>query len=214
MYGLRNPWRFSFDTKNGDMWIGDVGQDMYEEVDYARAGTGAGANWGWNLREGFHPYNGGAQPAGARDPILERPHTAGDCAIIGGYVYRGSPSVPLDGAYVFGDECTGVHPGRDAERRAGDAGRGPAPQRVGADDVRAGPEGRALRGFARRHDLHDRGRVAHSVGRGQARTEPRARSVTGASRSNTCVPATRAMMSSLPSASSMGAIVTSASCPW
>jgi glucose/arabinose dehydrogenase len=108
MYGLRNPWRFSFDKKNGDMWIGDVGQDMYEEVDYARAGTGSGANWGWNLREGFHPYNGGAKPAGARDPILERPHTAGDCAIIGGYVYRGSPIVPLEGAYVFGDECTGV----------------------------------------------------------------------------------------------------------
>ncbi len=108
MYGLRNPWRFSFDSKNGDMWIGDVGQDKFEEVDYARAGTGAGANWGWNLREGFHPYNGGAEPAGARDPILERPHTAGDCAIIGGYVYRGSPSVPLVGAYVFGDECTGV----------------------------------------------------------------------------------------------------------
>ena len=108
MYGLRNPWRFSFDKKNGDMWIGDVGQDKFEEVDYARAGTGSGANWGWNLREGFHPYNGGAKPAGARDPILERPHTAGDCAIIGGYVYRGSPTVPLVGAYVFGDECTGV----------------------------------------------------------------------------------------------------------
>jgi glucose/arabinose dehydrogenase len=108
MYGLRNPWRFSFDKKNGDMWIGDVGQDKYEEVDYARAGTGAGANWGWNLREGFHPYNGGAMPPGARNPILERPHTAGDCAIIGGYVYRGSPSIPLVGAYVFGDECTGV----------------------------------------------------------------------------------------------------------
>ena len=93
--------------RTGDMWIGDVGQDKFEEVDYARAGLG-GINWGWNLREGFHPYNGGARPPGARDPILERPHTAGDCAIIGGYVYRGGPSVPLVGAYVFGDECTGV----------------------------------------------------------------------------------------------------------
>jgi glucose/arabinose dehydrogenase len=107
MYGLRNPWRFSFDAKNGDMWIGDVGQDKFEEVDYARAGQ-RGINWGWNKREGFHPYNGGARPAGARDPILERPHTAGDCAIIGGYVYRGASTLHLEGAYIFGDECTGV----------------------------------------------------------------------------------------------------------
>ena len=56
----------------------------------------------------MHPYNGGARPPGAHDPIFERPHTAGDCAIIGGYVYRGRPNVPLVGAYVFGDECTGV----------------------------------------------------------------------------------------------------------
>jgi glucose/arabinose dehydrogenase len=107
MYGLRNPWRFSFDSKTHDMWIGDVGQDAYEEVDFARAAHG-GQNWGWNLREGFHPYNGGAEPPGARDPIFERPHTAGDCAIIGGYVYRAKPIAALDGAYVFGDECTGV----------------------------------------------------------------------------------------------------------
>ena len=108
MYGLRNPWRFSFDSATGDMWIGDVGQDKYEEIDFARAGHGAGINWGWNLREGLHPYNGGARPPGARDPIVERPHTDGDCAIIGGYVYRGAPSLPLEGAYVFGDECTGI----------------------------------------------------------------------------------------------------------
>ncbi len=106
MYGLRNPWRFSFDRKTRDLWIGDVGQDSYEEVDYAAAG-GRGINWGWNRREGFHAYNGGAEPPGARDPILERPHSAGDCAIIGGYVYRGASSVPLVGRYVFGDECTG-----------------------------------------------------------------------------------------------------------
>jgi glucose/arabinose dehydrogenase len=107
MYGLRNPWRFSFDSKTHDMWIGDVGQSAFEEVDLARAGVG-GVNWGWNLREGFHPYNGGAKPVGARDPIFERSHDGGDCAIIGGYVYRGKPIAPLVGAYVFGDECTGV----------------------------------------------------------------------------------------------------------
>ena len=106
MYGLRNPWRFSFDRTTHDMWIGDVGQNLYEEVDYAPAGQ-SGINWGWNLREGFHPYNGGAKPPGARDPILERPHSAGDCAIIGGYVYRGTAISNFNGAYVFGDECTG-----------------------------------------------------------------------------------------------------------
>jgi glucose/arabinose dehydrogenase len=110
MYGLRNPWRFSFDRKNHDMWIGDVGQNAYEEIDYALAGR-RGINWGWNLREGVHPYSGGARPHGAHDPITERPHTAGDCAIIGGFVYRAAAvALPLVGAYIFGDECTGdVH---------------------------------------------------------------------------------------------------------
>jgi glucose/arabinose dehydrogenase len=108
MYGLRNPWRWSFDKLTGDMWIGDVGQALYEEIDYAPAGLQAGANWGWNLREGLHPYNGGASPPGARDPIIERPHSAGDCAIVGGYVYRGSAIPALYGAYVYGDYCTGA----------------------------------------------------------------------------------------------------------
>ena len=107
MYGLRNPWRFSFDRATHDIWIGDVGQGAFEEVDYARAGR-RGINWGWNRREGKHPYNGGTRPPGAHDPIFERSHAGGDCAIIGGYVYRGSSNVPLVGAYVFGDECTGV----------------------------------------------------------------------------------------------------------
>jgi glucose/arabinose dehydrogenase len=107
MYGLRNPWKFSFDKANGDLWIGDVGQGLYEEIDYAAQGNQAGANWGWNQREGFHPYNGGAQPAGGRDPIIERPHSAGDCAITGGYVYRGSAIPALNGAYLYGDFCTG-----------------------------------------------------------------------------------------------------------
>src|SRR5262249_14773988 len=105
MYGLRNPWRFSFDKLTGDMWIGGVGQNAYEEIDYATAGQ-KGTNWGWNLREGFHQYNG-ASPPGAQDPIIERPHSSGDCAIIGGYVYRGAAIPALSGAYVYGDFCTG-----------------------------------------------------------------------------------------------------------
>ena len=107
MWGLRNAWRFSFDRLTHDMWIGDVGQNLYEEVDYAPAGQ-SGINWGWSKREGFHAYNGGAKPAGAQDPILERSHDSGDCALIGGYVYRGKAIASFNGAYVFGDECTGA----------------------------------------------------------------------------------------------------------
>jgi len=106
MYGLRNPWRYSLDRVTGDMWIGDVGQDLYEEIDFAAA-THRGFNYGWNKREGFHPYNGGARPPGSHDPLLERPHTAGDCAIVGGYVYRGALIPNLPGGYLYGDFCTG-----------------------------------------------------------------------------------------------------------
>ncbi len=107
MFGLRNPWRFSLDRANSDMWIADVGQDAYEEIDYAPVGH-RGQNYGWNLREGFHPYNGGARPPHSSDPILERPHTAGDCAIVGGYLYRQTGVIPyLYGAYLYGYFCTG-----------------------------------------------------------------------------------------------------------
>jgi len=106
MWGLRNPWRFSIDRLTRDMWIGDVGQDAWEEIDYAPAGQ-AVINCVWNRREGFQPYHGGTKPPGARDPILVRSHTAGDCAITGGYVYRGASIPNFNGAYVFGDTCTG-----------------------------------------------------------------------------------------------------------
>ena len=105
MWGLRNPWRFSIDRTTHDMWIGDVGQNAWEEIDYAKAGQ-KGINWGWPLREGKHAYDG-ARPPGARDPIFERSHNDGDCAIIGGYVYRGAAIKGFQGAYVFGDECSG-----------------------------------------------------------------------------------------------------------
>jgi glucose/arabinose dehydrogenase len=103
MWGLRNPWRFSFDRATGDLWIGDVGQNEYEEVDFAPAGR-KGINWGWSAREGFHAYRG-ATPSDARDPLLETPHSDGSCAIVGGYVYRGNAIPALEGAYVFGDDC-------------------------------------------------------------------------------------------------------------
>ena len=137
MYGLRNPWRFSFDRTTGDMWIGDVGQDLYEEVDYAPAGQ-TGINWGWNLREGFHPYNGGAKPPGARDPILERPHTAGDCAIIGGYVYRGSAIPELQRRVRVRRRVHRRGPRGRAAGRQGRAVEGPPREHPAAHVVRPG----------------------------------------------------------------------------
>jgi glucose/arabinose dehydrogenase len=103
MWGLRNPWRFSFDRSTGDVWIGDVGQDKYEEIDFARAGE-KGINWGWSAREGFHAFRG-STPRDARDPLLETRHSDGNCAIVGGYVYRGRAIPALRGVYVFGDNC-------------------------------------------------------------------------------------------------------------
>jgi glucose/arabinose dehydrogenase len=105
MYGLRNPWRFTFDRSNGDMWIGDVGQNAFEEIDYAAAGE-KGINWGWSQVEGLHRFKG-ANPAGARLPIFETSHTGGYCAIVGGYVYRGKAIPSLDGVYLFSDNCVG-----------------------------------------------------------------------------------------------------------
>ncbi len=103
-YGLRNPWRFSFDRTTGDLWIADVGQDKYEEIDFMPAGQGAGANYGWNRLEGNHPYQGTA-PANAVPPVLELAHTNGYCAVVGGFVYRGSKIPDLRGSYVYGDDC-------------------------------------------------------------------------------------------------------------
>jgi glucose/arabinose dehydrogenase len=115
MLGLRNPWRFSFDRKTGAIVIGDVGQDLYEEIDYAASpgagkAPGAGENFGWNLREGNHAFAAHNEKAGANfktDPVIEEPHSAGWLAIIGGYVVR-DPSLPaLAGTYVYGDNAKG-----------------------------------------------------------------------------------------------------------
>jgi Ca2+-binding RTX toxin-like protein len=100
--GLRNPWRASFDTATGNLWIGDVGQGAREEVDLIPAGQG-GLNFGWNIREGLLPYLGGSQ-AGLTDPILDYDHTTplySGIAVTGGYVYHGPGG--LDGLYVFAD---------------------------------------------------------------------------------------------------------------
>ncbi len=103
-YGLRNPWRFSFDRLNGDMIVGDVGQDREEEVDFAPAGAGAGANYGWSVFEGDSRYKPGAA-AHAVAPVLTASHSSGYCAIIGGYVVRDRSLTSLYGRYLFGDYC-------------------------------------------------------------------------------------------------------------
>jgi glucose/arabinose dehydrogenase len=105
-YGLRNPWRYSFDRKTGDLYIGDVGQDSYEEIDFQPAGDPGGENYGWNFMEGFHSYQGQAPP-GLTPPVAEYDHSGGNCSVTGGYVYRGTRLPDLSGMYVFGDYCSG-----------------------------------------------------------------------------------------------------------
>jgi glucose/arabinose dehydrogenase len=110
--GLRNPWRWSFDRANGNMWIGDVGQQYWEEVDRAvktSTGAGRGINWGWRQLEGTHCYKPatGCITTGKTMPLLEYEHLEGRCSVIGGYVYRGVNIPSLVGQYVFGDFCTG-----------------------------------------------------------------------------------------------------------
>ena len=106
VYGLRNPWRFSFDRANGDLWIADVGQSAYEEVDHLAAGAIAGSNLGWNLYEGSHTYREG-DDVDVVMPILELSHTDGNCSITGGYVYRGTKIPRLRGWYLYTDYCNG-----------------------------------------------------------------------------------------------------------
>jgi hypothetical protein len=106
--GLRNPWRFSFDRLTGDLYIGDVGQSAWEEVDFQPAGSPGGENYGWRRMEGAHCFN---PPTACDDgtltlPILEYNHSLG-CSITGGYRYRGSEIAPLEGTYIFGDFCSG-----------------------------------------------------------------------------------------------------------
>jgi glucose/arabinose dehydrogenase len=105
-FGLRNPWRYSFDRLTGDLWIGDVGQDAWEEVDVQPSGSRGGENYGWNRMEGDHPYVGDP-PAGVVRPVFEYSHDDGGCTVTGGYVYRGESIPDLYGAYVFGDFCIG-----------------------------------------------------------------------------------------------------------
>ena len=106
--GLRNPYRWSFDRDSGDLWIADVGQNLWEEIDYQPAASRGGENWGWRLMEGLHCYNPpSACGSDTLDlPIHEYDHGGGRCSITGGFVYRGDSIPALQGAYFFADFCS------------------------------------------------------------------------------------------------------------
>ncbi len=104
-YGFRNPWRWSFDRKTGELWVGDVGQDRWEEINVVEKGK----NYGWRCYEGFAPYKleGCKEKDFYTFPIYSYPLKEGNCSIIGGYVYRGKLIKDLYGWYIFGDYCSG-----------------------------------------------------------------------------------------------------------
>jgi len=107
-WGLRNPWRWSFDRVTGDLFIGDVGQGAVEEIDFQPASSTGGEHYGWSCMEGDQVYNSGRCLAGVTltPPILTETHAGGNCAITGGYRYRG-PVSALNGLYFYGDYCSG-----------------------------------------------------------------------------------------------------------
>jgi len=107
--GLRNPWRFSFDRGTGDLYVGDVGQGTFEEIDFQPAGDNVGRNYGWNIMEGgscYPPGTVGCDQTGLALPVFAYDHSLG-CSVTGGYVYRGAAFPSLQGVYLFGDYCSG-----------------------------------------------------------------------------------------------------------
>lgn len=106
-YGLRNPWRFSFDRKTGALYIGDVGQNSYEEVDYEPRGKARGRNFGWSCFEGRHRFKPSRHCPNPTPPVLEYSHSGGACSITGGVVVRDPRLTGLVGRYLYGDYCTG-----------------------------------------------------------------------------------------------------------
>ena len=106
--GVRNPWRIRFDPATGDLWIGDVGQNAWEEIDVARKGQG-GLDFGWNRMEGFACYqpSSGCDEGGLTLPVAAYGHDLG-CAVVGGVVVHDPTQPTLDGRYLFADECSGM----------------------------------------------------------------------------------------------------------
>ncbi len=107
-WGLRNVWRFSFDRATGDLYLADVGQNLWEEINFQPAGSSGGENYGWNAYEGTHVYSGQPPASEVVMPVLEYEHRNGWCSVTGGYVYRGERIPALQGYYLYGDWCTGT----------------------------------------------------------------------------------------------------------
>jgi len=154
LYGVRNPWRWSFDRKTGDLYLGDVGQDLVEEIDVLSPAQARGADLGWRTYEGSSCFAAPCDPTGRTMPVLERDHTStanggdGFCAIIGGQVYRGSCFPDLDGRYFYDDYCAGepTHAanqifsfvyanGAVTDERSFPGGFGKNPQSIHADSI-------------------------------------------------------------------------------
>ncbi|MFC1997259.1 PQQ-dependent sugar dehydrogenase [Chloroflexota bacterium] len=107
--GMRNPWRFSFDRSTGGLFIGDVGQGSWEEVDFQPATSPGGENYGWNEMEGTHCYLANCDTTGKTLPVFEYPtHVNDSCSVTGGFVYRGNTYPNMNGIYIFGDYCSGA----------------------------------------------------------------------------------------------------------
>jgi glucose/arabinose dehydrogenase len=107
-YGLRNPWRFSFDRANGDLYIADVGQNLIEEVNFQPAVSTGGENYGWKIMEGTSCFtNPACDRSGLTLPVAEFSHADGNCSVTGGFVYRGSQYPALQGTYLYADFCSG-----------------------------------------------------------------------------------------------------------
>ena len=134
-YGLRNPWRFSFDPVNGDLWIADVGQNQFEEIDHVAAtggvDAGKGANFGWSAFEGDTPFNADQSADGAVAPVYVYSHDAGGCSVSGGAVAPPEAIGGLAGWYVFGDYCTGEILGPRPGVGAGRIWSNPESSRIG-----------------------------------------------------------------------------------
>ena len=107
-WGLRNVWRFSFDRATGDLYLADVGQNQWEEINFQPAGSPGGENYGWNAFEGTHVYSGQRAASDVVPPVLEYDHSVGRCSVTGGYVYRGERIPALQGVYLYGDWCSGT----------------------------------------------------------------------------------------------------------
>lgn len=107
-WGLRNVWRFSFDRATGDLFLADVGQNQWEEVNFQPADSPGGENYGWNVYEAYTVYSDAEPASEVVDPIMAYEHRSGRCSITGGYVYRGESISGLQGYYLYGDWCSGT----------------------------------------------------------------------------------------------------------